>query len=435
MADVHTAVDERLGREVAIKLLPIDGITPQERQRFVREARAIAGFSHPNVVTLYDAGEADGFLYLAMERVAGRTLTATIAAGPLDAATATSLTVEILSALDAAHRSGVIHRDVKPSNVLIDTEGHAKLVDFGIALRLDELAGDLTGTGQHIGTPKYMAPEVVSGGPPTPASDVYAVGVMLYEMLAGRPPFDAETPIATAMAHVNAPVPDVVAARPGTPTNLAVAVATAMAKDPSDRYASADAMRRAIDGSGGRPQRPVEPTQVMADSPPTARGRHGGRRIWIATVAAALAVGVVATVVVVRSGDDGPDGATTSSSSPAALAEAAASTTAAAPTIATTTLAPATTIRPALDAVETPDDLVALLEGTDVFGARTPDVVAALDGLGNGRKATDRAGELLDDAAGWVSDGELDPAVLDALQMVLAPIADGPGNGNGNGNR
>lgn len=440
MAEVNAATDERLGRPVAIKLMPVDRITPEERRRFVREARAIAGFSHPNVVTLYDAGEADGFLYLVMERVAGTTLAARIAVEPLDAATATALTTELLSALDAAHRSGIVHRDVKPSNVLVDDDGHAKLVDFGIALRFDELAGDLTGTGQHIGTPKYMAPEIISGGPPTPASDVYAVGVMLYEMLTGRPPFDAGTPIATAMAHVNTPAPDVLSVAPATPPAVAAVVARALAKDPSRRFSSAGEMRSALASSSAGPvARPLPPTEVMTAGPVRMRGA----RWWLLAVVLAVVSGVIATIAVLNGGDEPSTGSATTAGQTAPSSAAPPTSTTAAPTTAVATTAVATTVTVAVAADPTVgpggpapgdvDALVAVLAADpERYGSRTNDVVDRLGDLGNGRKATDRAAALLESAEQWVAEGQLDAEALDMLRTVLAPIADGPGNGNGN---
>ena len=156
---------------------------------------------------------------------------------------------QVLQALGAAHRAGIVHRDVKPGNVLITSDGAAKLADFGIAKRLDDLAGNVTATGQFIGTPTYLAPEQVAGQPATAATDLYSTGVLLFEMLAGGPPFDAGTPMATALAHRDAPVPDVRARRPDVPATVAETVRRAMAKDPAARFASAEQMRAALSGA------------------------------------------------------------------------------------------------------------------------------------------------------------------------------------------
>ena len=193
---------------MAIKLVPADAIDPVGRERFGREARSSAGFAHPNAVTAFDAGESDGFLYLVMELVDGSSLAELLADGaPLPIDQALHIEDSILAALGAAHAAGIVHRDVKPGNVLLGAHGRVKLADFGIARRLDDLTSDLTGVGQFIGTPKYLAPEQLAGEPATPASDLYAAGVVLYEMLAGEPPFDAAMPMELAWAHQNAPRP------------------------------------------------------------------------------------------------------------------------------------------------------------------------------------------------------------------------------------
>ena len=168
-----------------------------------------------------------------MELVDGSSLAELLADGaPLPIDQALHIEDSILAALGAAHAAGIVHRDVKPGNVLLGDHGRVKLADFGIARRLDDLTSDLTGVGQFIGTPKYLAPEQLAGEPATPASDLYAAGVVLYEMLAGEPPFDAATPMELAWAHHNAPVPDVRVLRPDVPAPVVATIATAMAKHP-----------------------------------------------------------------------------------------------------------------------------------------------------------------------------------------------------------
>ncbi|MBA3287511.1 MAG: serine/threonine protein kinase, partial [Acidimicrobiia bacterium] len=254
MARVVAARDLRLERDVAVKLVPIDDtgehVDPVVRQRFVREARALAQFHHPHAVAVFDAGQDERYLYLVMELVRGPTLASRLAEeAPFEVAEAVRIVDEVLEALAAAHAVGIVHRDVKPGNVLLTLDGDVKLADFGIAKRLDEVAGDLTGTGQFVGTPKYLAPEQMTGLPVTSAVDVYATGVLLFELLAGDPPFDAPTPVATAIAHRDAPVPDVRDRRPDVPDHVADVVARAMAKDPAARFPSADAMRAALAGA------------------------------------------------------------------------------------------------------------------------------------------------------------------------------------------
>ena len=261
MAKVYEAYDRRLDRQVAVKLVPAVQSGPDLRQRFVREARSAAAFTHPNAVALFDAGESDGYLYLVMELVEGQSLADRLATeGPLKPAVAGNIAASVLAALAAAHAVGIVHRDVKPGNILLGPNATVKLADFGIAKRHD--ADDLTVVGEIVGTPKYLAPELLEGAPATPSSDVYATGVVLFEMLAGHPPFEANTPLATALAHRDHPVPNLSTLRPDTPTNLARAVNTAMAKDPTRRFASAAAMRAEVVGTP-EPSKPTIPRRCQ----------------------------------------------------------------------------------------------------------------------------------------------------------------------------
>ena len=248
MAMVYAGRDRRLDRQVAVKVVPVAVTEPVGRARFVREARSAAGLCHPNAVAVFDAGEADGYLYIVMELVEGRSLATVLAESePLDPAQATAIAASVLAALGQAHSAGIVHRDVKPSNIMVSYGGVVKLLDFGIARRLDDLAGEVTAAGEIVGTPKYLAPEQIEGRPTSPATDVYAVGVVLFEMLAGVAPFNGDSPVATALAHTTAPVPDVRALRPDVPNWLAMAIGRAMAKDPVDRFADAAAMHDRVD--------------------------------------------------------------------------------------------------------------------------------------------------------------------------------------------
>ena len=315
MARVVAARDLRLHRAVAIKLLPADPPTdPASRQRFIREARAAASFSHPHAVAVFDAGDADGVLYLVMELVDGPSLASVLGGHrQLEIDEAVRIADQVLQALGAAHRAGIVHRDVKPGNVLITSDGAAKLADFGIAKRLDDLAAKVTATGQFIGTPTYLAPEQVAGQPATAATDLYSTGVLLFEMLAGGPPFDAGTPMATALAHRDAPVPDVRARRPDVPTTVAETVRRAMAKDPAARFASAEQMRAALSGAPLL----VPPLQPTAQMPAAQLPAAGPTRSflarswwWLAAAGALLAVVVVA-VTQADDPDAGPPATTT----------------------------------------------------------------------------------------------------------------------------
>ena len=294
MAMVYAGRDRRLDRPVAVKVVPVAVTEPVGRARFVREAQSAAGLSHPNAVAVFDAGEADGYLYIVMELVEGRSLGNVLAeAGPLEPSQATAIAASVLAALGQAHAAGIVHRDVKPSNIMVSYGGTVKLLDFGIARRLDDLAGDVTVAGEIVGTPTYLAPEQIEGRPTSPATDVYAVGVVLFEMLAGVAPFNGDSPVATALAHTTAPVPDVRSLRPDVPDWLAMAIGKAMAKDPADRFADAAEMQAALDRTlDGVHQRPPniggasEPTQVL----PSDGYRRRRRRPWWLVGVAALAV-------------------------------------------------------------------------------------------------------------------------------------------------
>jgi eukaryotic-like serine/threonine-protein kinase len=246
MGRVVAAHDQVLGRDVAIKLLSprAERVT---RERFVREARTAAKLHHPNVVAVYDTGEEDEQPYLVMELVRGQSLADVIRTeGRLDVEDAVGITVGVLDGLAVAHRTGMVHRDVKPANVLLPDEGGVKLSDFGIAKLLDEAGAELTATGSLMGTPTYLAPELVGGSPPSPASDVYSVGCLLYAQLTGEPPFTEGDPLAIAYAHRNEPVPPIEEARPDLPPDIVAVVERALAKDPGERYDSATAMRTAL---------------------------------------------------------------------------------------------------------------------------------------------------------------------------------------------
>lgn len=327
MGRVVTARDRVLDRTVAVKLVPVEqarSADPALTARFVAEARTAARFTHRHVVTVYDAGESDGYLYIVTEFVDGTTLAHRLAErGALGVDESVRVGEQLLSALGAAHQAGIVHRDVKPSNVLLDANGNVKLADFGIAKRLDDLEAALTAAGEFVGTPRYVAPEQAAGQRATPATDLYAVGVVMYEMLSGEAPFHAETPIATLLAHRDAPVPDVRQTRPEVPAALAAAITTAMAKQPADRFGSAGEMRTAITSSAT--SIPTDPTVAAAMAipvgataaypsldplldPPTQAFGNGGASAaesvptrnsrnqvwWWAAVAAILIVGIVA---------------------------------------------------------------------------------------------------------------------------------------------
>jgi serine/threonine-protein kinase len=241
MADVYLARDLLLDRPVALKVLFREFATdPSFVQRFRREATAAANLSHPNIVGVYDSGEANGTYFIVMEYIEGRSLAQIIRDdGPLSPDRAADITTDVAAALGFAHRNGVVHRDVKPGNVLISPIGQVKVADFGIA-RAVSTQENLTQTGTVMGTATYFSPEQARGEPVDPRSDVYSLGVVLYEMLTGAPPFSGENPVAVAYKHVQeTPVPPR-QVDPALPASLEAVTLKALAKNPANRYASAD---------------------------------------------------------------------------------------------------------------------------------------------------------------------------------------------------
>src|SRR5436190_3428587 len=252
MAVVYLAEHLGLERKVAIKVLaPALGEDARFRDRFVRESRMAASLDHPNVIPIYEAGEADGRLFIAMRYVEGTDLKGLIHEfGPLDPAEAVSVIRQVAGALDAAHARGLVHRDVKPANVLISSsaeskeEQHVYLSDFGLTKRTSSDSG-LTGTGQFVGTLDYAAPEQFEGKPLDARTDVYSLGCVLYECLAGHPPFRKEFDAALMYAHLSDPAPKPSEERRELPEAIDAVVDRAMAKSPDDRYQRAGDVARA----------------------------------------------------------------------------------------------------------------------------------------------------------------------------------------------
>jgi beta-lactam-binding protein with PASTA domain len=245
MADVFLADDQQLGRKVALKLLhrrfAEDGAFVE---RFRREAQAAAGLQHPNVVSVYDRGSVEGTYYIAMEYLPGVTLKELIRReAPLDPVRAIDIALQVLAAAGFAHRSGVIHRDIKPHNVIVDEQGHAKVTDFGIARAG---ASDMTETGSIMGTAQYLSPEQAQGHAVSPASDIYSVGVMLFEMLSGRVPFEGDSPVTIALKHVSEPPPALRSLNRAVPVALEQVVLWALVKDPAGRPQSAEELAGAL---------------------------------------------------------------------------------------------------------------------------------------------------------------------------------------------
>jgi len=307
---VFAAHDRRLDRTVAIKFFDLRAWPSTDgRARFDAEARLAAAVNHPNVVHVYDVGVDGNRPYIVMECLPGSTLADALEAGPLPVSRACDVIVDVLHGLGAAHAAGVLHRDLKPGNVLFDAEGNAKVADFGIATSSEH--SDLTATGTVVGTPAYLAPERVSGDRATVRSDLYAVGVMAYEALTGTRPFRGDSPIALAYSiHNTEPVP-IRDLRPEVPEAVAGSVMRAMAYRPEDRYEHADQFVRALtntDEAQTVPSPAVATTGVLPavqSTPAPAPIRRRRRRRALALpilVAALLIAALVVGVIVMGSG-------------------------------------------------------------------------------------------------------------------------------------
>jgi predicted Ser/Thr protein kinase len=272
MSVVYVAEQMRLGRKVALKVLTTElAWDEQFRERFVRESHIAATIDHPNIIPIYDAGEADGLLYIAMRFVRGPDLKEILKRGSLGVGRTIFLTEQLASALDAAHAHALVHRDVKPGNIILEeTTDHAYLTDFGVAKQTT--ARGLTSTGHFLGTVEYAAPEQIEGGPVDARTDVYALGCVLYECLTSSPPFSHGTEHAVLHAHLVDPPPSVSRIRPELPHAFDGVIATAMAKVPDDRFNScgelAHAARNAASGGARRVDgRPRGRAETIASTP------------------------------------------------------------------------------------------------------------------------------------------------------------------------
>src|SRR3954471_8791974 len=301
MAEVWCVEDEVLGRRVALKLLGGRfAEDPDFRERFRREAQSAAGLTHPNIVGIFDRSEWEGTPYIAMELVDGRTLKELVTErGPLPPPVAVNFVEQVLNALAYAHRRGIVHRDVKPQNVIIDAEGTAKVADFGIARATD--GAQMTETGAIVGTVQYLSPEQAQGRPVDRRSDLYSTGVVLYELLTGQVPFEGGAPVSIALKHVSErPVPPG-QLRPGLPPALEAVVLRALEKDPALRYQRAEEFIAALESARRAPARqvvlePVEPLEELVEE-------ERRSRWWMWALLAVVLAGIAVAAYFTLSGN------------------------------------------------------------------------------------------------------------------------------------
>lgn len=314
MGVVYRAHDERLGRTVVVKILRAHlAGDPHFVERFRREARAVASLSHPNIAGIFDYGEDAGQHYIVMEFAEGRDLAEVIRVdGQLSPERAARIAAQICVALDHAHEAGIIHRDIKPANAIVTGEDKVKVTDFGIARAVGD--STLTATGSMLGTANYLSPEQAGGAKVVPASDIYSVGIVLYEMLTGAVPFTADSAVAVAMRHVNDEMPPPSSINPGVSPEMDAVVARATAKDASNRWTSGEDMAAALAVAADPGAAPTDPGATPLDREvestvwPIAGNRWEperlGRRVLITFAALALLAIVLLGVKVLAGGDE-----------------------------------------------------------------------------------------------------------------------------------
>lgn len=297
MATVYKSYQPSMEREVALKILPRQYASePDFVHRFQREAHIIANLQHPHILPVYDYGESDGYPYLVMRYVEGQTLNDRLKGQPIPLPEASRMISQIASALDYAHAHEVVHRDVKPSNVLIDDQGNCLLSDFGLAKVLLSVS-QLTASGAFIGTPTYASPEQCLGREAGPRSDIYSLGVILYQMATGRPPFDADTPMAIVIKHVHDPLPMPRSFNPALPEAVERVILKALAKEPQYRYATAGELAGALSEAVQAVDRPTLPETRRYSSLPSLVGNARRIPAWGWVLGCLAVVGLLAGLV------------------------------------------------------------------------------------------------------------------------------------------
>ena len=470
MGEVWRATDTVLGRAVAVKAIDLRSLRDESgAARFEREARATAGLSHPGIVTVHDSGVEDDTAYIVMELLPGPTLADRIADGPVPVEEVVEVGRQVASALDAAHARGLVHRDIKPANIAYAADDRVRVLDFGITQLTDSTDSQaLTATHTVMGTAEYLSPEQALGGRVDGRADLYALGCVLYALLAGRPPFRASTPVATMMMHANDPVPDVRDLRPDTPDWLADLVHGLLAKDPDDRPAGAASVAAALTereslagaatvvlpaagaaaGTAGataaQRRDAVPPPPLPAPLPPVREPQRRGASalMWVLALVAVAALALLAWTVLDGAGDE-----TTATPTPTptpTTSSAAAETTEAPPTTEAPEPSPTTeepTPTPSSDPTEPVDS--ALSAFSDEVGAleqdgtidkdtakmlddRVRDIDKALR-EDDPEKVADETDKLVEEYGKAVQEGTISPDAaqrLDPLRQDLTAAVD-----------
>lgn len=446
MAVVWRGVDERLDRPVAVKVLDEAGLAdPTAAQRFDREARTVARLAHPNVVAVHDVGRDGGVAYLVMELVDGDSLAAMLTRGPLDIQLAVTIAVQVCDALAAAHATGVVHRDIKPGNILLTRTGAVKVCDFGIArlLQAATTQANLTSPATVLGTSEYMAPEQVAGDQVDARTDLYALGCVLYAMLTGGPPFTGDSPVSIAAQHLHRQAAPLRSRRANVPADLNALVDDLMAKNPAHRPANAVQVRARLtalsdsDRSTASTAVAVGPSaawpQGRAPGIPATRalptvdtgGGHGSapgrfRLVGVGVAALAIVVAGLAVIIVAVLLTGGPDGR---QAGPPATPTASLTTT-------PTTTTPSSATGPEQLVAEIQASIEQLAGAGELDPAAAENLIQELDDIGRdlaeGKvdKATKNVIDLRAKLAELVEEGELTPAGLQALTPSLDGLVD-----------
>ncbi|HEY2602432.1 MAG TPA: protein kinase [Thermoleophilaceae bacterium] len=453
-ATVFLCEDQRLGRKVAVKRMHAH--SPEDIQaRLRREARLGASLSHPNLVSVFDTQTYEEGVFIVMEYVDGETLADALSRGPIDSARTVEILRGVASALDRVHAEGIVHRDVKPANVLLGKDGSVKLADLGVGLATDNTR--ITQSGQVLGTPAYMSPEQIDGARPTPAVDIYALGAMAYEMLAGEKAVKGNSPLEVAHRVTSDPVPDLRRVWRGAPPAAAAAIREAMARDPAKRPASAGELVNELSDALTRDPTPT-PTpattpldRLAALGPPARRRRRAPS--WIPVLALLLVAGAAALVIVLNGGgsgsSSGPSKSASKSKPKTHKSQPKAKTT---PQQATPPAAPA----PAQTQPTTPDPLALNNQGKSLIDSgRAADAIPVLQQSlaafpADQRSSINYAYALFNLGDAYLKTGQPEKAIPllqqrlqfnDQRDTVAAELREamrqaglGPGHGNGKGN-